>query len=296
MLIGLLLPAVQAARESARRIACGNNTKQLALGINSLYSTRKVYPPQFGWLGGEGRGSYGGTLFHLLPFIEQQTLMNKALIKASDRVMDSAGVCPFNRVAGTYDSRWTVGSEELSVFQCPSDSTLRLTLSDWGWGGATYASNFQVFGKQNATPTQGKTSLCDVENLERFAGVTKERQISDGLSKTLFFAEKWGVCNSTGPFPGVEGGGNMWARWDSLDYWHPTFAAWTTGTSSVFQLNPLPFTNGGNCDPLRAQTSHAGGIVTGFGDGSVRTLAPSLSGVVWWALCTPSGGETATAD
>ena len=58
---------------------------------------------------------------------------------------------------------------------------------------------------------------------------------------------------------------------------------------SMFQVQPTPFL--GNCDPTRAATAHAGGIQVGLVDGSVRTLAPSLSGDTWWAAVTPTGGE-----
>ena len=52
----------------------------------------------------------------------------------------------------------------------------------------------------------------------------------------------------------------------------------------------------GNCDPTRAATAHAGGMQVGLADGSVRTLAPSMSGTTWWAAVTPSGGEVLGSD
>jgi hypothetical protein len=66
------------------------------------------------------------------------------------------------------------------------------------------------------------------------------------------------------------------------------------GPGSKFQVRPTPFE--GNCDPTRAATAHPGGILVGLADGSVRTLAPGISGATWWAAVTPSGGEVLGPD
>ena len=66
------------------------------------------------------------------------------------------------------------------------------------------------------------------------------------------------------------------------------------GPGSKFQVQPTPFL--GNCDPTRAATAHPGGMLVGLADGSVRTLAPSMSGDTWWAAVTPSGGEVLGSD
>ncbi len=66
------------------------------------------------------------------------------------------------------------------------------------------------------------------------------------------------------------------------------------GPGSKFQVQPSPFL--GNCDPTRAATAHASGIQVGLADGSVRTLAASMSGATWWAAVTPSEGEVLGSD
>ena len=66
------------------------------------------------------------------------------------------------------------------------------------------------------------------------------------------------------------------------------------GPGSIFQVHPTPFL--GNCDPTRASTAHTGGILVGLADGSVRTLAPSMSGDTWWAAVTPKGDEVQGSD
>jgi len=78
VMVGLLLPAVQSARESARRMSCGNNLKQLGLAFHNYHDTYKVFPA--GLTGtNSGALSNGGRLspfVGLLPFIEQQPLMD----------------------------------------------------------------------------------------------------------------------------------------------------------------------------------------------------------------------------
>jgi hypothetical protein len=66
------------------------------------------------------------------------------------------------------------------------------------------------------------------------------------------------------------------------------------GPGSKFQAQPTPYL--GNCDPTRAATAHPGGILVGLADGSVRSLAPGMSGATWWAAVTPSGGEALDSD
>src|SRR5687768_1756231 len=68
VLVALLLPAVQAAREAARRMSCGNNLKQLALGVHNYHDTCNVFPYEMYRNPGWGWGAF------LLPYIEQQNL------------------------------------------------------------------------------------------------------------------------------------------------------------------------------------------------------------------------------
>src|SRR3954465_13175710 len=86
-LIGLLLPAVQKVREAANRVACGNNLKQIGLGIHNFHDTYERLPPDStpdnsGVPSSPGQlfnGAYGNPFFHLLPFIEQDDLYRRSL-------------------------------------------------------------------------------------------------------------------------------------------------------------------------------------------------------------------------
>ena len=300
ILVALLLPAIQAARGAARRTQCQSNVKQISLGLQSFVAALKRFPPQFGWLStnnvtGANSGDVGTVFFHLLPYIEERNTFQLALIQANQ---NQTYPCSFTQVAGTHDSRDTLGGQELGVYICPDDVSQSYTLPNWGWGGSSYATNFQVLGAQKGTPTNGDNT-CDPNGVALWQGRTTIAQIRDGTSNTILIAEKFGDCQSTGPYPGnpsnwfspQNGGGNMWARWDGLDSWQPTFAAFVTGPASLFQNNPQPFLYGGPCNPLLAQSPHTGVMSAGLADGSVRLLDASLDANVWWSICTPAGYE-----
>lgn len=298
ILVGLLLPAVQSAREAGRRLQCQNNVKQISLAAHSFHTLLRRFPPQYGFMStvnGVNGGDVGTLFFHLLPHLEQLDVYQTSYILTTQT---QSYPCGITQVAGTHDSRDTVGGEDIPVYICPDDQSRSYTLPNWGWSGSSYATNFQVFGAMHGSPANGG-STCDPNDVALWQGRTTIAMIRDGTSNTLMVGEKYGDCQSTGPYPGVpvdwwsaqHGGGNMWARWDGLDSWQPTFAAFVTGPGSMFQDDPIPFTYGGPCNPLLAQSPHLGSMSAGMCDGSVRSLAATMDANVWWAICTPAGGE-----
>ena len=169
-----------------------------------------------------------------------------------------------------------------------------LTIGGQTFGASSYAPNGLISGMAPPTPgPQGRTP---------FAAIT------DGTSNTILHAEKYARCTNTTMPPAFQDGGTAWAYCTAIAFpWQPPpmtlpprafqpgfaipFPLWpdAIGPLSKFQVQPSPFL--GNCDPTRAATPHAGGMLVCLADGSVRTLAPSLSGDTWWAAVTPSGGE-----
>jgi type II secretory pathway pseudopilin PulG len=138
-LVGLLLPAVQTARESARRIACSNKMKQLALGLHNYHSARKVLPRAAlvfpnntgdnqagtctnGW---ERKGGWSWQSL-ILPHVEEESLFNR--LNFNEHLV---GACGGTR---TWEP---VARTVVPSFLCPSDST---PAKNFG-GGATLANH-----------------------------------------------------------------------------------------------------------------------------------------------------------
>jgi prepilin-type N-terminal cleavage/methylation domain-containing protein len=297
VLIGLLLPAVQKVREAAARIKCANNLKQLGLAAHNYHDSHGHLPPVIGYYP-PASGAFGTCFFHLLPFIEQDNLYRSALGSVPFPPPDGPTVVlsPGNN---------NVYSQPVKTFLCPSDPSVGpdgvVTINGFPFGASSYAPNAMVIADRVAMTPQGKTRI--------------PADIPDGTSNTILHAEKYARCTNTTMAPQFQDGGTAWAYSGAPFAWQPppmsppragfvpgfairTFAANgapnAIGEGSIFQVRPTPFL--GNCDPTRAATAHAGGILVGLADGTVRTLAPSMSGKTWWAAVNPADGDILGSD
>lgn len=301
ILVGLILPAVQYARETARRMQCQNNLKQLALASHNAHDAHRYLPPMCGFYDGKPNPPWlnyntglaqdtvePNALFHLLPFIEQQSLHDYAL--------DRDG--RYRIMIDLLDGRPRAASTSVPTFVCPSDNT-HSNGKVSTWGVSCFGVSFLVFGKPDAGDDVNKNML----GRTRFAGLT------DGLSNTIFWGEKQAFCpldvNS-----GVPWGQSAAYSWQMpmflygnqqgvgfrsvgfIDRARPGLVVGVVGAASKFQTTPgLPA-----CKPALAQGNHPAGMNAGFGDGHVSLLASSLDASVWWQLCTPSAGEVISSE
>jgi prepilin-type N-terminal cleavage/methylation domain-containing protein/prepilin-type processing-associated H-X9-DG protein len=286
VLVGLLLPAVQRVRQAGNRAKCQNNLKQVGLAAHMAHDANRKLPPALGWYPGTASGANGPAVFHLLPYLEQDNLF-----KSSPR--DVAGNYASFDPAGR-SAAYAVG---VPVFVCPSDPNVGMGGAvDLGdefpqsprWGAACYAANYAALG-----------GTYDADgNPDRWQGTaTIPGSFPDGTSTTILFAEKYAVCVSASPHYAFRGG-SLWA-WPNPDAtFSPTFASFNTGAASLFQTQPGVdmIHNESMCDASRASTAHPDGIQVAMADGSVRVLAPTTRPAVWWALCTPAGGETVPGE
>ena len=129
MLVALLLPAVQSAREAARRISCANNLKQLGLAALSFESTHKVFPP--GFLGSTDPKDFGaysspqgphqwiGVLVYLLPYLEAQSVFDQLT-----RTLN-IGVDAHDKNYWTDQNAWTAAQTSIGGLLCPSVPSTR---------------------------------------------------------------------------------------------------------------------------------------------------------------------------
>jgi prepilin-type N-terminal cleavage/methylation domain-containing protein len=307
ILIGLLVPAVQRVREAASRTQCMNNLKQLGLAAQNYHDQYKHLPPGIGYYHPTAQNDVFGTFFfHLLPNLEHDNLFKSAL-----------GVVPFppppqgpGPTTVYYPGNNNVYSRRVAMFLCPSDPSVGpdgvVTINGFSFGASCYGPNALIAGQSDLTT---KPYKVDPQGKARL-----QADFPDGTSNTILHAEKYARCTKTTMAQQFQDGGCAWAYCAAPVFpWQPppmappfkTFqlgfcipslanqgAPNAIGPSSMFQVQPRE----GNCDPTRAATAHAGGMQVGLADGSVRTLAPSLSGDTWWAAVTPRGGEVFGSD
>lgn len=183
VLVALLLPAVQSAREAARRMQCANNLKQMGIGVHNHHDTFNFLPPTH--TGGQsGNHKYGTWTIHLLPFIEQMNLYTQFDLKVE------FDVAP-NPAAANSDAACSI-----KIYQCPSrrSGLNRSDAAPQAGGTGDYAvasvasANFQhqhqssgvLFGAMIGAERTGQVWAPR----SRFADTT------DGLSNTVFIGEK----------------------------------------------------------------------------------------------------------
>jgi prepilin-type N-terminal cleavage/methylation domain-containing protein len=287
ILIGLLLPAVQKVREAAARTQCANNLKQIAVAAHDFESTYLRLPPLAGGPGySQPFGTqYGTTLCFVLPFIEQDNLY-KDMYDPSNNL--------------TY--AWWGGqngdnpySKPIKTFICPSDpSVYNGGISpDTGWATSSYGVNAQVFG--NADATTGLLTAWDAGR--------KIETITDGSSNTILFAEMYANCGTTsGGYTASHLWGVQWDPWWPVYEWQLNQGDGSYcgnpnagyGANAMFQTQPNPWQTA--CDWRRASSPHTGGMEVALGDGSVRSLAPSVSPYTWWLANCPGDGQPMPSD
>lgn len=246
LLLGLLPLAILRVRQSAARMNSQNNLHQIVLAIQNCSDTHQGnLPPVIGPYPVDAAGGGQGTLhFHILPFLEQQQVYNASNDPNEQRYRVSFG---------------NTAAIKIKTYLAPGDPSAPPGNVYDGWLAlCNYPANYLVFQQGGA----------------RFPA-----SITDGTSNTIFFAERYQMCN---------GQPHAWG-YDGLYHWAPMFEYYSLDT---FQVLPKP----DECDPERPQALEKGGINVGLGDGSVRFVAVKVSEQTWYFACTPNGGEILGPD
>ncbi len=274
-MVALLLPAVQAARESARRSQCTNNLRQLALACHNFEGARGGYPPVY------LSGSQPGWITAVLPYIEEASLSN----------LWPSGLDPTN-TQWKDPSLTSVVSTPIAVALCPTNPEMEKVLGPptFSFTAATadYAAavsfNTDLYPRLYTNGATDVTSPMQVGKLGRIAGVT------DGTSKTILIVEMSGrpfmylvghqKSTSTTNNPRTYGFG-FWAHNNAHNI--STFLA--DGSDRGIECAV-------NCsNQFGVYGFHAAGAHVAFADGSARLLADTISPAVLAALVTRAGHE-----
>ncbi len=270
VLIALLLPAVQAAREASRRASCVNNLKQLGLAALNYESANGMLPPgAFTAAYDDGIGStWGLSVFvRVIPFVDGSAVYNAA---------------NFSMQAIT-PSNGTLASTGLNVLWCPSDPYVTETQNeDFNFGappGTGISPRHSSYGGSQGTwslevlstnPTYA-AQLANMNGVIFSCSTVRLADITDGTGNTILFAE-----TAYGKIPNTTG--RQGAHW-----WHAGFPS-EAMVEAYYPLNGalkgVPYLDGNYLDWIMAVGSfHPGGANVGFCDGSVRFVKDSIQSV-----------------
>lgn len=271
ILLSLLLPAVQAARESARRVDCGNRLRQMSLGLLQYHNTKQHFPPA---IHSQSRLMWSG---YLLPYIEQGNLYSKIDVNLTWNQGANAQVC----------------STFLSIFRCPS---------------STAPDTMTAQGIENRVPCDYLVCASGTDTRESGPGILAGGSHSDGSfyvdSRTRIASIRDGTSNTIAV-------GDSFFQFEELDLDHtgyPQFLdRWCVGTleglgnevseamgSTGVALNSHKLDVFIDERELAFGSQHPGGAQVALVDGAIRFFGEDVDRTVWSALGTRNGGEIPT--
>lgn len=287
--VAVLLPAVQAAREAARRVQCSNNLKQMGLGFHNYQSAFRKFP-----VGGAGaasatnafirklwRPSWGTTI---LPFIEQSAVYEKLNV-------DVPYLDPVNHDGGAeIIPTYLCPSAPKSVMRRPNGDRINSTVL---FGRTDYGGNYGERGLRCAPLTHCQNNYSDIGITDGVGrgvllfgrdGQLSFKSILDGTSNTIIVGEA------------PEGLHSIWIGHKNLfDQSAPISAQVKTGTTWSSCSPWLKSREGNFCDVGQEFHSyHTGGSLFLMVDGSVRTVTDQIDLKTFAALLSRRGGEVVT--
>ncbi|QDV37817.1 DUF1559 domain-containing protein [Tautonia plasticadhaerens] len=322
VLIALLLPAVQAAREAARRAQCTNNLKQMGLGIHNYHSAIGTFPM------GNARAfespgvitDWGTFSAHsmLLPYLEQNALYDS---------------CNFD---WNIWYEWglqinaTVWNVKVSAFLCPSDGNagqdhLNNYHGSFGTGtqpwsertNGIFAPRFTAYGVHSITDGTSNT-IAFVEALTGDYGNLrqKHRQMASGVPGGNVDSQPYVLSDARQNLPAVMaqaqacmdriqttpgGNSNRGFRWQTGSPGLTLTNIILTPNSTQYPFSSCRWDCGEGCGTdfghLHVPSSaHPGGVNVCFADGSIRFVKDSVAQTVWMSLGSRDGGEVVSAD
>jgi prepilin-type N-terminal cleavage/methylation domain-containing protein/prepilin-type processing-associated H-X9-DG protein len=284
ILIALLLPAVQAAREAARRMQCSNNFKQIGIGLHGHHAAKGTFPPGEAVKG----NSYFGWSALILPYLEQQSLSDMLCFSAGCYGYFDSSKCP-----GQSASNRDLCKTALPVFACPDDPQIGELMWVAGSefpnpaGNAAMTSMAGVCDSvnwidQNPPPSAPSNTMYQFpRNDGIFAYVTgcTTADIRDGTSNTLMVGEVTG--GGKGTFQG-----DYWSSWNLAE-----MRDGINGANTIVRGGKFPYPSMGQDAQMYAGFSsfHPGGCNFLLADGSVAFLSENTADAILKALTTRDG-------
>jgi prepilin-type N-terminal cleavage/methylation domain-containing protein/prepilin-type processing-associated H-X9-DG protein len=314
ILVALLLPAIQAARETARRSQCINNLKQWGMACHLHHDTHKVYPTG-GWYGifwgdpdtalqkSDGKPSTlkdqsWGWMYQVLPYIEEENLWSESNDLVIIRDGPAMATCPSRREP-TRRFHWLPATGELlSDYAGNAGDTGPDTNSSWSRG----LTPLQIIDPRSGIPVQHTGVIITQDKDLRSSGrlrnpLVANKHITDGTSHTILLGEKYVPRNA---YPGGAYGDNFaWTRgseWEGIRFADPA----GNDPDANFHNPPLNDDAVGQytttdelaCACWNFGSPHPGGFNAAMCDGSTRTISYDIDGKTLMALANRHDGET----
>lgn len=308
LLIGITIPAIQAAREAARAAQCTHNLHEIGLALHNYESTFNCLPVCITSEGYKPYNGYFSIHTRLLPFIENRQLYDAINFDVGTIPPESVrggGLGPNEKIINEMNA--TVYKYSISTFLCPSDT------GAFGVAGVNYRGNSGVGpGKTTwaETPDSGNGFFTEL-------GCTKLAYVPDGLSHTVAFSERSRGSNQTRDYmaardtwpldvfvntsddllkacravarPGrtdVFSFGGKWWFWTGRERTLYTHAQPPNGRI------PDCLNGGTTADGMTtARSAHSTGVNALMGDGSTRVVRDTIENHVWRGLGTRNGSE-----
>ena len=312
ILIAMLLPAVQAAREAARRLNCQNNLKQIGLALQNYVSAQGVFPS----LASEKAQTSFSLQARILPYVEQQGI-NDLIDFSKPLMLGGSGESTVNTV------QEVATQSTIPIFLCPSDakdpqfsSFMTFQTSGKTSGGTNYAA-CSGSGTDTYYDTRYSTDgLFWRDSAVRFADVRDGTSHTMAVSESLLGSDSNGskltdarrqmakMCNSyplNSNTPGLSGLANpdLQSIISGASTWRGCRGAtWIWGREQVNSFSTymppntlVPDMTAKGIGYFAARSSHPGGVNAVFADGSVRFIEDAISLDIWRAMSTRAGGE-----
>jgi prepilin-type N-terminal cleavage/methylation domain-containing protein/prepilin-type processing-associated H-X9-DG protein len=298
ILIALLLPAVQAAREAARRSQCTNNVKQLGLAMHNHLSVRKIFPSG---MTQDLTGPYRGIPFfvYLLPHMEEQSTFAR---------WDFTNLA--NNSAGANAPTATIVPTLICPSDNPAEKVCNFSTLPGGNHGIAYPGYYAVtsyagnHGTRNYYPTAAIADGILFTTGKESAPASNQKPIkpaavTDGLSKTILMGERYNVDPVFDSMPSSNRSGLLiyqWALWGYTGGFKATGHLTRSGFRPINSQAPpsCQGSSGYDCQDNRLMSwgsGHPGGANFVMGDGSARFITENIASINLLALSTRSKSE-----